>query len=235
MTTEPHPYANGTHLARARTGVGPYNGCTPFPSDLEHRGSVPAAERERLAGSFGAELIRLRKESAVSQVRLGELAGRRGDHIGRLERGQRRPTVAAILAVSRILVATGEREVVQQRLAALAGESIREGTAPKKQAREHRDRPKSLAAAGNTARNMRSIIRAKEMRGELVAGNLRSMAEKSERMVTRLREETRTAPEQIEDHRPHTARPASRRKEDILAWAESYVRFNKHDEDDGEE
>jgi transcriptional regulator with XRE-family HTH domain len=228
-------YAYGADLARARTGVGPYDGCIAFPSDLEHRGSVPDAERERLAAGFGAELIRLRKESAVSQIRLGELAGLRGDHIGRLERGQRRPTVAAILAVSRILVAAGEREAVQQRLAALAGTSLREGTARKKQAKEHRARRKSLAAAENVARQARSMIRAKEMRGELVAGNLRAFADRSEQMVQRIRSEAAIAPEEIPGYRPHTARPASRRKADILAWAESYMRFNDADGDDGDD
>jgi transcriptional regulator with XRE-family HTH domain len=231
MTTEPHSYANGTDLARAHTGVGPYSECTPFRSDLEHRGSVPDTERERLAAGFGAELALLRKNSAVSQARLGELAGLRGDHIGRLERGQRRPTVAAILAVSRILVAAGEREAVQQRLAALAGTSLREGAARKRQAKEHRARRKSLAAAENVARQARSRIRAKEMRGELVAGNLRAFADRSEQMVQRIRSEAASGPEEIPGYRPHTARPVSRRKEDMLAWAESYMRFNGVDGD----
>lgn len=235
MSAEPTRNAYGADLARARASVGPYNERTPFHTDPEHRGSVPDGERERLAAGFGAELVRLRQESAVSQARLGELAGLRGDHVGRLERGQRRPTVAAILAVSRILVAEGQREAAQQRLAALAGTSLREGTARKKQAKDHRARRKSLTAAENTARQLRSLIRTKELRGELVAGNLRDMAEKTERMVQRLRADLGKAPEEIPGHRPHTARPASRRKEDILAWTESYIRFNEATEDEDDE
>ena len=106
--------ADGTDLALACAFVGPYDERTPFPSGDEHRGSVPEGERERLAAGFGAELIRLRKQSSVSQSRLGDLAGLRGDHIGRLERGQRRPTVAAILAVTRILVPEEEREAARK-------------------------------------------------------------------------------------------------------------------------
>lgn len=235
MTTETHPYRNGANLARARTGVGPYGERTPFPRGAEHRGSVPDAERERLAAGFGVELVRLRKASALSLARLGDLCGLRGDHVGRLERGQRRPTVAAILALSRILVPEIDRQAAQQLLVSLAGASLRDGAARKKQAREHRDRSKSLAAAENSARSLRSLIRAKEARGELVAGNLRSLADKSEQMVQRLRSETKMAPPEITGHRPHTSRPVSRRKADIMAWAESYMRFsavNGEDDDD---
>lgn len=137
--------------------------------------------------------------------------------------------MAAILAVSWILVPEGDREAAQQRMASLAGASLREGTARKKQAREHRGRRKSLATAENSARSLRSIIRAKEARGELVAGNLRSLADKSEQMVQRLRSETKNAPEEIPGYRPHTSSPVSRRKADIMAWAESYMRFNEAD------
>lgn len=225
MTTASETVPHGTPL-RARTGVGPYDASTPCASALDHRGSVPDEERERLAASFGAELVKLRKDNRLSQARLGDLAGFRGDHLGRLERGQRRPTVAAIQTLARVLVPAPEREAVEQALAAAAGSSLREGSARKRQARDHRDRRLALTHAENAQRLMRTRIRAAEARGEIVSGSLRSMADKTARIVERLKAEQAALPKGIAGYEPITARPASRRKADILAWAAGNARLN---------
>lgn len=192
MTSNDHANGNGAHLARVCAGVGPQSACTPFGTVSDHPGSVPDDEREFLAAGFGAELKRLRKAAELSQVRLGELAGLRGDHVGRLERGRRRPSVASVKAVCRILVSEDDREAAESRLAALAGESLREGAPRKKQAKDNKHRRASLSAAEKAHRRLEATIRAKEARGELVAGNLRSMAVKLGDTVTRLRAETKS-------------------------------------------
>lgn len=232
MTTKQGIHGNGPDLARARTGVGPESASTPCES---HPGSVPEEERERLAAGFGAELYRLREATGFSQARTGDLAGLRGDHVGRLERGQRRPSVAAILALCRVLVPREDREAAQERLAALAGESLREGAARKKQAKDNKHRRKALAIAQRTAAKMRQNIREKEARGEIVAGDYRSLVEKLEAEVKRLKADQRPEPATIKGHAPYMSRPAGRSKAAILAWAESRMRFNDdHDGEDGE-
>jgi transcriptional regulator with XRE-family HTH domain len=195
------------------------------PETTAHRGSVPDLERRRLADGFGAELARLRKEVGFSQGRLGELAGLRGDHIGRLERGKRRPTVAAILAVSRILMPESGREAVQQRLAGLAGNSLREGAARKKQAKDNRGRRRALASVQRSAREMQMAIRVKEAQGQLVAGDFRRLADRLAAQAARLKAETTADAPVIKGHIPYTARPASRRKADIMAWADARIRY----------
>jgi transcriptional regulator with XRE-family HTH domain len=232
MTTEPHSYRNGTDLARAHACVGPEDASIPCEP---HFGSVPDEERERLAGGFGAELHRLRQVTGFSQARTGDLAGLRGDHVGRLERGQRRPSVAAILALCRVLVPKWEREAAQERLAALAGESLREGAARKKQAQDNKHRRKALAIAQRTAAMMRQQIREKEARGVIVAGDYRGLVEKLEGEVKRLKADQRPEPATIKGHAPYRSKPAGRSRAAILAWAESRIRFMDDQDDDGEE
>lgn len=222
---------DGTDLARARTCIGPEVASTPCEP---HWGSVPAEERERLVAGFGAELHRLRQVTGFSQARTGDLAGLRGDHVGRLERGQRRPSVAAILALCRVLVPKEEREVAQEHLAALAGESLREGAARKKQAQDNKHRRKALATAQRTASKMRQTIREKEARGEIVAGDFRRLVEKMEAEVRRLKAEQRPEPAVIKGHIPYMSRPAGRSRAAILAWAESRMRYSDGQDDDDE-
>jgi transcriptional regulator with XRE-family HTH domain len=219
--------ANGADLARARTCVGPESACTPCESVSVHWGSVPDDERDFLMAGFGAELIRLRKAAALSQARLGDLAGLRGDHVGRLERGRRRPTVAAIRALCRILAPGTEREATESRLAVLAGDSLREGAERRKQARDNRHRRAALSAALKAQRTMTSVIRAQESRGEIVAGNLRKMAESLGETLARLRAESvpETGIKGVEgrDARPRRPdRPRSRSMKDLEAWLDSH-------------
>jgi transcriptional regulator with XRE-family HTH domain len=228
MTTESHAYAYGPDLARARTCVGPQSASTGSGHEsLKHRGTVPDEERERLAASFGAELVRLRNEVGFSQGRLGGLAGLRGDHVGRLERGQRRPSVGAILALTRILVPVDGRESVQERLAALAGTSLREGAARKKQAADNKNRRLALGSARRTSAQMQQTIRAKEARGELVAGDFRRLADKMAAEVDRLRADQRPEGATITGRAPSVGRsrrqdrPRSRSMKDIEAWLDS--------------
>jgi transcriptional regulator with XRE-family HTH domain len=222
---QPGTYRNGPDLARARACVGPEDASTPCEP---HWGSVPDSERERLAAGFGAELYRLRQVTGFSQARVGNLAGLRGDHVGRLERGQRRPSVAAVLALCRVLVPKEEREAAQESLAALAGESLRQGAARKKQAKDNKHRRKALAIAQRTAGKMRETIREKEARGELVAGDYRRLAEKLEAEVARLRADQRPEAATIKGRAPHDGRsrrpdkPRSRSMKDIEAWLDSH-------------
>lgn len=227
---------NGFHGSRAGARIGPEADAEPAaPGALDHWGSVPDDERASLAAGFGAELVRLRKACALSQARLGDLAGLRGDHVGRLERGQRRPTLAAIRALSRVIAPDAERGDVRQRLAALAGTSLREGAERKKQARDNKHRLAALRSAEQASRRLHGIIRAKEAAGELVAGNLRRMAGGLGNTAERLRAETPTEPQGITGFRAPEPRrvgrkldrPASRSLKDIEAW------LNSHQDDPG--
>lgn len=226
MTAETHSNAHGTNLARARADVGPQDASTPCEPVSAHRGSVPDKERERLAATFGAELVKLRKDNRLSQAKLGDLAGLRGDHLGRLERGQRRPTVAAIQALARVLVPEADRTAVEQHLAHAAGYSLREGTARKRQAREHRDRRLALASSEKALRLMRNRIRVAEARGEIVSGTYRSIADSTEQIVARLKAQQAAEPKGIPGYEAMSSRPASRRKADILEWASGNPRLH---------
>lgn len=126
-----------------------------------------------------------------------------------------------------------EREAAQERLAALAGESLREGTVRKKQAKDNKHRRKALAIAQRTAGRMRQTIREKEARGEIVAGDFRRLVEKLEAEVGRLKAEQRPEPATIKGHTPYMSKPAGRSRAAILAWAESRMRFM--DDEDGED
>ncbi|WP_197023109.1 helix-turn-helix domain-containing protein [Arthrobacter sp. MA-N2] len=196
---------------------------------------MPDHEREALASGFGAELARLRAATSFSQARLGDLAGLRGDHIGRLERGQRRPTVAAIIAITRILVPEAQREATQRRLAALAGTSLREGKARKKQAKENKHRRAAIQSSQRVVQRMQENIRMKEARGELVAGNFRSLAERLAEQTERLKAEMVPEVPGIKGHEPRMSRPRSRRKADILAYGRQFLRLNDPEDDDDDE
>ena len=230
-------HAYGADLARARTGVGPQSARKPCETVSDHPGSVPDDEREFLAAGFGVELKRLRKAAALSQGRLGELAGLRGDHVGRLERGTRRPSIAALQALCRILVPEADRQATERRLAALAGDSLREGAARKKQAQDNKHRRAALASAMKAQRTLASTIRAKEARGEIVAGDLRRMAEKLGDTVTRLRAEKvpslpgnkDAAPSRRQQLLTKTRRVS---KKDIRAWVKSALSEPFEDDED---
>lgn len=207
-------------------------------SGIDHWGSVPDDEREFLAGGFGAELKRLRASAALSQARCGDLAGVRGDHIGRLERGQRRPTANVIQVLSRILASETAQEATQTRLTALAGTSLREGAVRKKQAKDNKNRRKALASSVKAQRTLKSIIRAKEARGEVVAGNVRNLADKLGDTVDRLRSEGTPAigaprdTKSLKNRGRRVDRPKSLRMKDIEAWLDSHASEPFEDDDD---
>lgn len=227
MTTDPSAYRNGSDLARARAGVGPQSARTQSETVLVHRGSVPDEEREHLATGFGTEVQRLRKAAALSQARLGDLAGLRGDHVGRLERGKRRPTVATVKALCRIIVPEGERETAEQRLAGLAGDSLREGAERKKQARDNKHRRAALASTESAHRKMKAALRDAERRGEVTSGSLRALADRLGETVERLRAETPGEPAGIKGVTPRDGRPRrldkprSRSLKDLEAWLDA--------------
>jgi transcriptional regulator with XRE-family HTH domain len=221
------PYRNGTGLARVHAHVGPQSACTPGETVLVHRGSVPDDEREFLAAGFGAELVRLRRAAALSQARLGDLAGLRGDHVGRLERGKRRPTVAAVKALCRIVAPEAEREATESRLAGLAGDSLREGAERKKQARDNKHRRAALGSAMRAHRTLKGVIRAQEVRGEITSGSMRNLAAMLGETVARLRAETTSDPVGIKgvtvrNGRPQRLdKPRSRSLKDIETWLDA--------------
>ena len=194
------PYRNGSDLARACACVGPQSACTRCEPFTKHWGSVPDDEREFLAAGFGAELKRLRTAAALSQARLGDLAGFRGDHIGALERGKRRPSVNAVKALCRIIAPEAEREAVETRLATLAGDSLREYGYRKKQAKDNRHRRAALASAETAHRKMKSALRDAERRGEVTSGSLRNIAEMLGQTVDRLRADVAREPAGMQGH-----------------------------------
>lgn len=232
------PYGNGPDLARAQACVGPQGACTTSGTDFAHRGSVPDEEREFLASGFGAELIRLRKAAALSQARVGDLAGLRGDHVGRLERGKRRPTVAAIRTLCRIIAPEAEREATETRLAVLAGDSLREGAERKKQARDNKHRRAALASAEKAHRTMKGALLAAERRGEVTSGSLRNLADMLGETVTRLRSEIAREPAGIKGitargSRPRRLdKPRSRSLKDLEAWLDSHASEPFGDDDE---
>lgn len=157
-------------------------------------GDVSDDERERLARDFGSHLRALRNASALTQARLGGLAGIRGDHIGRLERGQRRPTVDAIKTLVRVLVPKAKREAVEQALAHGAGESLREGQERKKRAAENKHRKAALAELEETARKARREVARMQARGLPVHPVLLGLA-KSDVVSERLRADLKPEPD----------------------------------------
>ena len=188
----------------------------------EHPGSVPEEERRRLE-PFGKELRALRKESGLSQQKLGELAGLRGDHVGRLERAQRRPSVGAIKALVRVLAAEPAREELEQRLAGLAGDSLREGAERKKQRRENRHRRLAVGSIQSIQRKLQTAIRQQEANGQIVSGTLRRQVELNTKVLERLNATAKPDPEPIKDHSPidDPLRRARMTKAELLAWARS--------------
>lgn len=208
-----HPHAGPVHAP-----VGPSQGAE-LPR-APHPGSVPEEERRKLE-PFGTELRTLRKEAGLSQKRLGDLAGLRGDHLGRLERAQRRPTVGAIKALAGVLAPDGERDALEQRLAGLAGSSLREGAERKKQRRENRQRRLAVRELQAAQSKIVRAIRRKEERGELVPGPLRRLAEQNAQTLERLKATAVPDPEPIRGYAPLDMRTRSGRltKVEVLSWA----------------
>ena len=208
--------SHGANPERARVRIGPSGASVPS----KHSGSVPEDERRRLE-PFGAELRSRRMAAGLSQRRLGELAGLRGDHIGRLERVQRRPTVGAIKALARILAEEAGREELEQRLARLAGDSLREGAERRKQRAENRNRRLAAHSLQESHRKLRTAIRRQEAAGQVVSGSLRRMEQQTSHLLERVKGQSQPDPEPIRGYPAADERPRSGRltKAEVLAWA----------------
>lgn len=210
--------SHGANLGRARVRVGPSDAYLPS----EHAGGVPEAERHRLE-PFGNELRSLRMATGLSQQRLGELAGLRGDHIGRLERAQRRPTVGAIKALARILAEEAGREELERRLARLAGDSLREGAERRKQRAENRNRRLAVHSLQESHRKLRVAIRRQEAAGQIVSGSLRRVEQQTAELLERFKGQSQPDPEPISGYPAADERPRRGRltKPEVLAWAKA--------------
>lgn len=145
--------------------------------NTDTRGLVDDAEREHLAAGYGAVVRGLRKRAGLTQVQLGELAGIGVTHISRLEHGRRRPSVDATKALARVLSPEPDPTRLEQRLAELAGESLREGAARRKRRQENKHRREAVALMTKTTRKMRNHVADLERRGLPVSDSLRRFTE----------------------------------------------------------
>lgn len=186
---------NGFDGSRARAHVGPTagpngsetvsHGANGSPAyapvrprldgNTDTRGLVSEEEHEHLQ-PFGAELRTMRKSAGLTQEQLGKLAGIGTTHISRLEHGRRRPSVDAIKALAHSLAPAGATDAAEQRLASLAGDSLREGAARRKRRIDNKHRREAVAQLTKAQNKMRRLIADKERRGEPVPDVLRSLA-----------------------------------------------------------
>lgn len=214
--THDGPQTNESCTAVTDRSLGEQRACAPVRprtiATTRSNGEVGAEERQRLAAGFGADLRKMRKANKLTQEKLGDLAGLRGDSLGRLERGQRRPTVDVIKSLVRVLVSKDEREAVEQALAASAGESLREGNERKKRAKENKHRKVALAKMEETARKARRQIAMLEARGLPVSPILRRATDTA--VIDRLRADLAPVPEDdgISGHRGQDAPKQAFRK-----------------------
>lgn len=145
--------------------------------NTDTRGLVDDAEREHLAAGYGAVVRGLRKRAGLTQVQLGDLAGIGVTHISRLEHGRRRPSVDATKALARVLSPEPDPTRLEQRLAELCGDSLREGAQRRKRRVENKHRREAVALMTKTTRKMRNHVADLERRGLPVSDSLRSFAE----------------------------------------------------------
>jgi transcriptional regulator with XRE-family HTH domain len=235
---------NGSDGSRARAHVGLRrgpNGSEKVGSGVlngntDTRGLVGADERERLASGFGSKLRELRKASGLSQERLGKLAGIGITHLSRLEQGRRRPSVDAIKALARVVCGPAGPDGVEQKLARLAGDSLREGAARRKRHRQNKHRREAVALESKMTAQARKLLEAKQRNGLPVSDSLLALATSdiAERLGAPVEDPgihgvvARDAPRK---HR--IDRPRSRSLRDIKAWVHANaVPEDSDDEDD---
>ena len=208
--------AHGANPGRARTRVGPR-----LDGNTDTRGLVDDAERERLQ-PFGTEIRSMRKAAGLTQEQLGKLAGIGVTHISRLEHGRRRPSVDAIKALARVLAPEGATDAAEQRLARLAGDSLRTGAARRKRQRENKHR---RAALKQIERARRVLNRPDPRFQQLLADE--------EEIAAHMRRELREQDDQgipgftPQDERGRRGRfsygrPKSRSLKDIQAWLDAH-------------
>jgi transcriptional regulator with XRE-family HTH domain len=197
------------------------------------RGMVPEDEALFLAEGFGAYLKAMRKEVGLTQAQASKLCGLTVSTISKLERGNRRPGVPAVKALSRVLAPAGEVEAMEQRLAGLAGDSLREGADRKKLQTENRRRRQALADMEKNVAKARSLIRRQEANGQAVNATLRRFLEHGERLAEKLRATPEQKPETIPGFQPERV-PVPRTSEKFSgrpAFA-NFASFLAEDEDD---
>lgn len=110
-------------------------------------------------------------------------------HISKLERGVRRPSVPAVKALARILAPDGDTGALEQRLAGLAGESLRHGADRKKLQAVNRSRREALRDMKANTAKMRRLIRGREASGQVISGTQRRILELGESLVEKLEAE----------------------------------------------
>lgn len=261
-TQETHPY--GTNAVRVNAHVGPSvegerNGSDAFRArahvglgndangsetvrnavlngNTDTRGLVGDEERERLATGFGAKLREMRKASGLSQARLGELAGIGVTHLSRLEQGRRRPSVDAIKALARIICGKAGPEAAEQKLAALAGDSLREGAARRKRQRDNKHRRAAAAVLSKTTRQLRKHIADQERLGLAVPESMRRLVDSgiAERLEESTDEPGIKGVRARDARRPRFDRPRSRSLKDLRAWLDSHEPERSEGDDDDE-
>jgi len=67
---------------------------------------MPTPKKTTLQRKIGANILHYREGKAITQQRLGELAGFSDIYIGLIERGQKRPTLEALAAIAKALGVT---------------------------------------------------------------------------------------------------------------------------------
>ncbi|MFE5837225.1 helix-turn-helix domain-containing protein [Arthrobacter sp. NPDC056493] len=144
--------------------------------NTDTRGLVDDVEREHLATGYGAKVRQLRKGAGLTQAQLGQLAGIGVTHISRLEQGRRRPSVDATKALARVLSPVLDPTALEQRLAGLAGESLREGAARRKRRQENKHRREAADLIGKQIKRVRRQIAVAESRGLPVSETMRALA-----------------------------------------------------------
>lgn len=182
VSSEPAP--NSTHQAKTGpTGQKKKSVRGRVSSDrpildgrTDTRGLVKGDERERLAAGFGMELQRTREASGLTIPRTADLAGVGDRHLRYLEAGERRPSVDAIKALARVLAPASRRDWLEKRLAAAAGDSIREGNQRKKRREENSQRREAVQDLSKHHRKVTRMIAEAERAGRPVPEALRRLA-----------------------------------------------------------
>lgn len=212
--------AHGVNLPGAHRRVGPR-----LDGNTDTRGLVDEAERERLQ-PFGTDVRAMRKAAGLTQEQLGKLAGIGTTHISRLEQGRRRPSVDAIQALARIIAPEGTADAVEQRLARLAGDSLRTGAARRKRQRDNKHRIAALREMERANRKLKSM-----MAGRTSGLDLSGLLDSGEDLAAGMRAELEAEPtgirgviprdEQARRNRYGYGRPRSLSMKDIEAWSDS--------------
>lgn len=128
-TRAPAPVGHKTYETRSEP--------SQTPKLIGSPGEVTGDERAFLATGFGAQLKQLRRTRKLTQQETAGMAGISQMYLSRLERGHRRPTIDAVTALVSVL-APDDQDAVRNHFVELAGDSLRESAARRRQRRESR-------------------------------------------------------------------------------------------------